>query len=146
MHVRGRRRKNAFTMIELMIVLVIVGILAAAAVPIYRSFVSRAYTAEIISACSTVKSAAELHKAQTGDWPADVAALENAGLLSSDDFANMTYVTYDASAITLDTTDDTVSVTWDTSDGSNGVANLPDDFEYASVTLNADGSVSYTSR
>ena len=43
---KGNKKKAGFTLIELMIVIIIVGILAAIAVPIYSGFVKRARSSE----------------------------------------------------------------------------------------------------
>ncbi len=124
------RRSKAFTLIELMIVVVIVGILAAAAVPIYRSFTSRAYETEIISGLSTLRTAARTYKAEHDSYPADKEALETAEMISSDDFADMKYVSYDEFSLTGDAT--TLTLTW-TGDITG--------YKYTTVTMGADGSI-----
>lgn len=51
------RREYGFTLIEMMIVIIIVGILAAAAVPMYTSYIRRAYTAEAKATLGAIRSA-----------------------------------------------------------------------------------------
>lgn len=52
-----RNTQKGFTLLELMVVLVIIGILAALAVPTYQGQVKRAAFAEVVSATSPYKAA-----------------------------------------------------------------------------------------
>ncbi len=49
------RNQKGFTLIELMIVIAIIGILAAIAIPAYSSYVNRAKFTEVVQATSAVK-------------------------------------------------------------------------------------------
>ena len=52
-----KRAQQGFTLIELMIVVAIIGILAAVALPAYRDYSVRAKTSELILAASAGKTA-----------------------------------------------------------------------------------------
>ena len=53
----SKKNKRGFTLIELMVVVIVVGILAAAAVPIYRFALSRAYSSEGKATMGTIRTA-----------------------------------------------------------------------------------------
>ncbi|HNS48762.1 MAG TPA: prepilin-type N-terminal cleavage/methylation domain-containing protein [bacterium] len=58
------RNQKGFTMIELMIVVIIVAILAAAAVPLYRANIRRAIKAEAEATLGSIRTAERIYKAQ----------------------------------------------------------------------------------
>lgn len=59
-------RKKGFTLIELMVVIMIVGILAAAAVPLMRGRVDSAKWSEANATAGTIRSAVRVYFAATG--------------------------------------------------------------------------------
>jgi len=71
---KGNKSKRGFTLIELMVVVIVVGILAAAAVPIYRFAMSRAYSSEAKATIGTMMSSMRVFAAETADgsYPASV--------------------------------------------------------------------------
>jgi type IV pilus assembly protein PilA len=67
--------QKGFTLIELMIVIAIIGILAAIAIPAYQDYTIRAKVSEGISLASAAKLAVAETYDSTGDWGADHPAL-----------------------------------------------------------------------
>lgn len=59
-------QQKGFTLIELMIVIAIIGILAAIAVPQYQAYTNKAKFSEVVTATSPFKLAVELCAANTG--------------------------------------------------------------------------------
>ena len=65
---KSKRGKAGFTLVELMIVIIIVGILAAVAVPLYRGYTRKAMSSEAIAALGTVRTAMRVMHAETQDY------------------------------------------------------------------------------
>ena len=61
--------QKGFTLIELMIVIAIIGILAAIAVPAYQNYITRAQVAEAIFLGSGMKTALNNYGWSNGAWP-----------------------------------------------------------------------------
>lgn len=61
--------RRGFTLVELMITVVIVGILAAVAVPIYQAQVKRAKSSEADAALGTIRTALRVYYAENNAYP-----------------------------------------------------------------------------
>ena len=72
--------QKGFTLIELMIVVAIIGILAAIAIPAYQDYTIRAQVTEGLNLAGAVKAAIAEDYANEGAWPTD---LNDAGLANA---------------------------------------------------------------
>jgi len=78
---RFHRKSKGFTLIELMIVVAIIGILAAIAIPRFANLIDRAREARTQGNLGSVRSAMAICYGSTdGNWPATLAAMTAAVL------------------------------------------------------------------
>ena len=73
---RAPPRPSGFTLVELAVVVVIIGVLAAFAVPRFLASVERSKAAEAFNYLSTVHSAQERYQARQGTYADNVAKLD----------------------------------------------------------------------
>ena len=67
-----RDSHEGFTLIELMIVVAIIGILAAVAIPAYQDYIARAQLSEAMTLLGGVRSPLSEHFSNNSEWPADI--------------------------------------------------------------------------
>lgn len=69
-----QQSQKGFTLIELMIVVAIIGILAAVALPAYQDYTKRAHVSEGITLGASAKAAVTEYYVSEAGWPSDNAA------------------------------------------------------------------------
>src|SRR5688572_32815569 len=71
--------QKGFTLIELMIVVAIIGILAAIAIPAYQDYTIRAQVTEGLNLMSDMKAGVAEWYAQEGSWPTSLTQIGVSG-------------------------------------------------------------------
>jgi len=69
-----QRKEQGFTLIEMMIVVAIVGILAAISVPSYQAYMQRSRTSEAVTFLSEIRQRQEAYRAEFGQYCSASAA------------------------------------------------------------------------
>ena len=72
---------EGFTLVEILIVVVIIGILATVAIPTYFKFVERGYASDAKVQIKNILQNAELYRQETGQWPTDVEIMMDEGFI-----------------------------------------------------------------
>ena len=67
------RRNSGFTLIEVLIVVAIMGILIAIAIPQISSYRARAYNGSAVADLRTIKAGIEAFKAETAEYPSAIS-------------------------------------------------------------------------
>src|SRR5689334_7498578 len=67
-HMTRGRRQAGFTLMEMMIVVVIIGILSAVAIPSFRSYIQRSRTAEAYAFLGEIRQRQEAYRAEFGQY------------------------------------------------------------------------------
>lgn len=65
------RGNKGITLLEVMVVVVIVGILAAVAIPAYNNYITRSRRSDAFTALETVRAAQEMYRAEKGFYARD---------------------------------------------------------------------------
>ena len=83
---RNRKREEGFTLVEMMVVIIIVGILAAVAVPLYTGYVEKSKLTEATSIMGAIITSEKLEKQRTGCFyeAADHDAFKAKGMVLDD--------------------------------------------------------------
>lgn len=123
-----KKNELGFTLIEVMVVIIMVGILAAIAVPIYTNYVYRARTSEAVSTLGAVKTFAMERRNATGSWP-DPNQI-------NDEFGNFNELYYFNRDIGIQGSggDDTITITLTANDHFDA----PSDFDDPTIWLKID--------
>lgn len=140
-------RQGGFTLIELMIVVAIIGILAAVAIPQYQNYTARAKMSEVITMMAPDKTAVSEYFMSQGNFPAttDVAEL---GIDTGTKGNYVTSVAY-ASAGGGDGASATAKLTYllnsggDTDDGQTINSTLAGKNVILQATSDADGNLTW---
>ena len=139
----SHKREHGFTLVELMIVVIIVGILAAVAIPMYRGATERAKASEAESALGAVRSAMRVYYAEHGTYASgsftDGALVTNGSVLdlAVDDldgryFSNACY--------TFDGAPDSANYDIEC-DGANSAATKAAEVENIIRSIDEDGNI-----
>lgn len=94
------KKQQGFTLIELMIVVAIIGILAAIALPAYQDYTSRAKITEGLTLASGAKTSVVETFVSTGSMPL-TSASAGLGTISSDEVASLVVGPASAGVITV---------------------------------------------
>ncbi|WP_112484341.1 pilin [Thiomonas sp. X19] len=108
-----KQLQQGFTLIELMIVVAIIGILAAIAIPAYQNYVIRAQVTEGLSLADGAKTAITEFASNSGKWPTtnSAAGLALAAAITGN------YV----ASVDVGTTPGTITVTFNTTKANTNI-------------------------
>jgi type IV pilus assembly protein PilA len=81
MDMNARGRQSGYTLIELMIVVAVIGILSAVAIPSFQSYIHRSRTAEAVTFLGEIRQRQESYRAEFGQY-CSVSAASGSGIAS----------------------------------------------------------------
>lgn len=84
-----RKDDRGFTLIELMVVVIILGVLAAVAIPLYTDYIKNARTSEAVARLGSIMTASKAYYQRFSKWP---ARPNDAGFYA--DFSNTKHFSY----------------------------------------------------
>jgi type IV pilus assembly protein PilA len=122
-----KNTQQGFTLIELMIVVAIIGILAAVAIPAYQDYIGRAQVSEGIELAGGFKSPVEEKWGTSAkfvtdqdiiDWKLKVAGNYVSSITSDGDDGNVLTVTYKSAGTNAGVRGQTILFTYDTNAGT----------------------------
>jgi len=128
-----QQTQKGFTLIELMIVIAIVGILAAIAVPAYSKYTLKAKVTAALSLASPIKFSVVEYFNTNGDWPANNTTL---GLGANDGSG----ITSDTVA-SISVADNIITITFNSNAGSDIAGN---NFTLTAPSNPQNGVISWT--
>jgi type IV pilus assembly protein PilA len=123
-----KQLQQGFTLIELMIVVAIIGILAALAVPAYQDYTIRSKVSEGASLASAARTAVDIYYSENGTLPSTATTHTSLGLSNAASY-NAKYVT----TVSVDGNGDDTTITIELKDIAELGRAAGQSFEYFPV-------------
>ena len=135
-----RSKQSGFTIVELLIVIIVIGILSALSIVAYTTLQTRSRTAVITNSLSQAKTKLEVYKVEQGTYPT-TGNFSAAGIPSSPN-ATYSYVSMDGSAYCLTATNSTITYgitnTTTPTEGGCGNTNWLGNVTLTNMVMNGD--------
>jgi type IV pilus assembly protein PilA len=125
-----KKIQQGFTLIELMIVVAIVGILAAVALPAYQDYTKRAHVSEGLGLAQALMTASIEYYSDHGEWPKSVTQAGLGGTISGNAVTK----------VEVSDSDGTITITFNTKVKNNGTVTLTPDTSGGSIKWTCAGS------